>query len=56
MHALGSAARKPANERPKIVILLDALRSTRPSKDAQGERQSPAQPSTMLHIFRHQLV
>lgn len=36
VHALASAARKGADERPRIVLLLDALRSTRPSKDAQG--------------------
>lgn len=34
--ALARAAANNGAERPQITILLDALRSTRPSKDASG--------------------
>lgn len=36
IEALACAAAKHADEAPKITILLDALRSTRPSKDPSG--------------------
>ena len=57
MHALASAVRKPAAERPRMVILLDALRSTRPSKDAQGaDTQSLVHPSSDAIHMQHQLA
>ena len=34
--ALACAATKDKAERPQITVLLDALRSTRPSKDPSG--------------------
>ena len=36
VEALACAASKDGADRPKITILLDALRSTRPSKDPSG--------------------
>ena len=36
VEALACAASKDDTDRPKITILLDALRSTRPSKDPSG--------------------
>ncbi len=36
--ALACAAARDEAERPQITVLLDALRSTRPSKDPSGEQ------------------
>ncbi len=40
VRALASAAARDEAERPQITVLLDALRSTRPSKDLSGKHHT----------------